>query len=224
MESYKKELEQLHASPELIESTLQLMKQEKVRIDQEKKARTKKNIVKLTTAVASMAAVAAIAIAVTQNANHLVYQEMPETEIRTTIENKEESTMSVGEYSDYLGIPFASLISNELPVRTEIAVTFAEDSDQVQSDRAVLTYNLDGKQVYVTLSGTSEVASEDLLEGKSNEIKGNEVYLGNTTDESKMYAAGTRNDISYQIQANDMSKKQFEKLVKDFLKNLETFE
>lgn len=65
-------------------------------------------------------------------------------------------------------------------------------------------------------SDTSQVAPEELLQGKTTKVKGIEVYLGCDSEETYYMAAFSKDGVNYYLQARECEKGEFEKYLKNF--------
>lgn len=225
MEEYKKSVDSQHAPEALITQTLQRIHEEerrqsggyteeKVVVGNGGKRRRRSLIIM----AAGMAAALAIVIGVSGSRSSLYYNPVPESLVRGITENgaPSENEMDVEAYSAYLGVDMTAVPEDTTLIKANISVSYAEDGIQVTEDEGTFYYNADGNQVMVKVSGTKEVAPEELLSGEVSRWHNMTVYAGEDETGGQRLAAVTQGNIHYFVMSYNMTEKEFEKFLKNF--------
>ena len=224
MEEYKKSVDGQHAPEALITQTLQRIHEEERRQSGEC---AEENVVvgnggkrrrrSLIVMAAGMAAALAIVIGVSGSRSSLYYNPVPESLVRGITENGSfENEMDVDAYSAYLGVDMTAVPENTTLIKANISVSYAADGIQVTEDEGTFYYNADGNQVMVKVSGTKEVAPEELLLGEVSQWHNMTVYAGEDETSGQRLAAITQGNIHYFVMSYNMTEKEFEKFLKNF--------
>ncbi|MCR4745413.1 MAG: hypothetical protein K5894_09325 [Lachnospiraceae bacterium] len=212
MNEYKNDIENIHASEELIQKTLDRVRAEENKEYKEKKKSAK--IVKISSAIALSAAAVLLVVNLSMlNKSDYFINEIDQMEVRTEMSGlftptKEESEdeMSESEFNSYIGIDCQKFFSS---------VEY-EKSD-ISSETGKFYYRSGEEIVTVKLSKNTDLLPENMKTLKTTEINGIEIYLAE--DKKNYYAAGSNNGINYFITFGNTDEKQFKKLIKEFTEN-----
>ena len=228
MDEYRKHVGDIHAPESLINTTLERIHEEQQAEinNSHSKKQKKSNIIKF--AVPVFAAAAAVMIVVTQlpDQNTLIYNTVPDMAFRTGdisidfgnfAETKE---ISVKEYSDYLGVEIDGIFDGMELTKTDIEVSYDVKGRTITDDEGTLHYQSSEESIVLECSGTKDMVPQVLKQEEVSCIDGNDVWLAVNEEESVLTAAGKINGLSYYIRAEGMDKKQFEKVIKNFLKEM----
>ena len=104
------------------------------------------------------------------------------------------------------------LLSSEIVRSVDQTANF-EDMNAIQTE----TYELKEGRVIVKSSEQMQVAPSELLGGTPSEYKGNTLYLGQSADAAWFFAAYSDEGTNFFIYGGNISEKDFEKFLKDFL-------
>ncbi len=214
MNEYKKKVDDIHAPEALIHATLNRIHEEE------------KNIIRPRKWAAGFTAVAAAAAVVLMiglnNGNssgvNLVYNTVPETLVRSMDGEQTESSMSVEDYSDYLGLDIQKPTENATLVKAEIRVV--RDGDTVTEDEATVIYNVDGEQMMIQYSKTMDIVPENLLTGEMSDVNGQPVKVAVSENGKEHMAVFESGDVTFFVISYSMEKQEFEKFLLNFLDSL----
>lgn len=228
MDEYRKHVSDIHAPESLINTTLErIHTEQQVEIENSHGKKHKKSTI-AKFAVPALAAAAAVMIVVTQlpDQNTLIYNTVPDMAFRTGdisidfgtfVESKE---ISAEEYSNYLGVDVEGLFDGMELTKTDIEVSYDTKGSVITDDEGTLHYRSAESKIVLECSKTKDMVPEVLKQEEVSSIEGNDVWLAVNEQESVLTAAGKINGISYYIHAESMDKKQFEKIIKNFLKKM----
>ncbi len=209
MEEYRKDIENIHASEELIQRTIKRAKQE-----EKKQKKSGAKIIRFGGAAVAAAAAAMIIINVgVMNRSDFIINEIDGIETNEVVRSglfmqtdEESEDMTEDEFNEYIGFDceklFESLDFEKANIVDETGTFFYESEDA---------------DVSVKISKTENVIPENIDDLKASKVEGKEVRLAK--DENKYYAAGNEGNVDYFITVKCSDDKQFRELIKEFQKN-----
>lgn len=225
MDEYRKHVSDIHAPESLINMTLERIHSEQKadKRDTYDKKHKISNIIKLTTPIIAAAAAAMVVVTQLPEKNTLVYNTMPDIAFRMGNISMDFGTftdsrkITIEEYDAYLEINLEDLINEMELVKSDIEVKYDTKGKNIVSDACTLHYESDEGSVVVELSKTKNMVPEVLSSAEQSTLKGYRLWVAENEQADVLIAAGKKDEISYYIRANKVSKKQFEKILEIFI-------
>lgn len=242
MEEYRKSVNAQHAPQELTERTLErIREEEKLSASeaamenilyergqytkaQDRKTQDRKNQYKkflyrrFLLGAAGLAACLAIVAGVFMNRPRLTYNPVSDPMVRGGLPEEYGEVLTPEEYEGYLGIHLLSLLEEYPCSNSKIYVSYDEEGQGIQKDEGTFYLNVDDHTVILKISGSGLEVPEGLLTSETSDVNGITVYVGEEAESGKLFAAYSMGEIQYYLICNDMSKKQFEHLLKQLIR------
>lgn len=221
MNSYKNDIDNLHAPEALIQKTLQSIEAEKQNGPANVPVREERHGWRFRKSWGiALAAAAALVIAfILPVRNVYEWTLIPGTDMIRELNEPAEGSqkISVEEYSDWIGFDCTTLIRDA--VYTEGSAVVIRDNDVVTDDAGIFYYEYDGTDVMVVLSRTHSVMPDSMSDLPASRVAGQEVILARSgsSGSASYYAAGEKDDISYYLYCVSAEESTFKKIVKNFL-------
>lgn len=217
-DKYKSYIDSIHAPEQLIEDTIKLVKKEQ---NSESKGRRKSFYISV------ISGVVAATIAIVVNINHLtksvVYTNISEPMVRSNCEDTELNYLTMEGYEKYIGINLESLIDGNVVLDSNFNFIMSDDGVTPIYDEAVLNFSDDGKLITLKVSKTANLLPNQLIDSPKSKVGNFQVHLGINDFNRKLYAGGSINGINYFITGSGIEKKEFEKKIEKYLKNMKPF-
>lgn len=170
---------------------------------------------------AGLAACLVIVISVFANRPRLSYQPVSASMLRSGLTEGNREELTIEEYEAYLGVNLFQWLEGYECSDSKIYVSYGEDaqtlSRSIQKDEGTFYLDVDGHVVILKLSQSGLELPEGLLTGEAGVINGIVVYAGEEAESGTLFAAYHIGEIQYYLIGNDMSKRQFERLIKQLL-------
>lgn len=221
MEEYRKSVDSQHAPQALIEQTL-----ERIREEENLAGYNKRNLYRgFLLGAAGFAACLVILVSVFVSRPQLSYNPVSDAMLRGGLPegNREELTME--EYKAYLGVDFSEWLAEYECSSSKIYVSYEEEaqtiSPSIQKDEGTFYLNVGEHVVILKLSKSGLDLPEELVTREASVLNGIVVYAGEEAESGKLFAAYNIGEIQYCLICNDMSKRQFEHLLKQLLQEEE---
>ena len=208
-DDYRKDIESIHASEELIEKTLRSVRQEK-----KKNKNGSAKIIKFSSA----AVAAAAAILVFTNINmsdqsHYAINSVEHMEVRSndisglfsSSEDEEKTIMTEDELNDQVGVDCEKLFDSISFYKAEMS-----------ADKGTFYYESKDTGLSVSFSKNDDIIPKSMNGLEKSDIDGHEVLLAK--DKNNYYASGKENGVNYYMVVRCSSDKAFKKLIKEFQK------
>lgn len=223
MKEYRDRVNAQHAPQELIEQTIQSIHKVNPAVDQislpedEKKLhrqKVKRRIAAVTAAAACFAACLIIYMGISGQPR-FSYNQVSDIMFRDRLPETNIEEIDQQEYEEYLGTELMKMPSEYELVTSKIYVKYDEESRNILADEGTfyLYPEAEGSVVILKTSKSGLEIPEELLSGEGTEINGTTVYVGENPQNKQLLAAFHQEDVEYYLICNDMSKKQFEKLL-----------
>lgn len=220
---YNEYVEKQHAPRELVQDTMEQMKQ----MQGKPSYITKYQWGKFVAAVACACGIFILGghILIGQK---VTYYNMDGMEIVENFGNAAtaKKSISVEEYDSMIGTKMVNMkkmsdwnVTNEESfVSYEDGLTWGSEEQEIVSDGCRISLEKDGAKAAVQVSKNNAIAPSELLQKKENRISGMEIYLGYDKEQKMYYGAFTENDCSYVVQCKGLSKKEMTAFLKEILK------
>lgn len=233
MEEYRKSVDSQHAPQALIERTLERIREEEnlaaseVILKEDGSALyNKRNLYRgFLLGAAGLAACLVIFVSMSVSRPRLSYNPVSDSMLRGGLPegNREELTME--EYKAYLGVNLSEWLEEYECSSSKIYVSYEEEaqtiSPSIQKDEGTFYLNVDEHVVILKLSKSGLDLPEELVTREASVLNGIVVYAGEEVESGKLFAAYNIGEIQYCLICNDMSKRQFEHLLKQLLQEEE---
>lgn len=214
MEEYRNCADGQHAPGELIERTILRIREEERAGNRNWRRKKPMRTLKIVTAFAACAAVCLIIFAETSQRSGWIYHEVTDVSYRdgSTEQYSEEWTLQ--EYEEYLGQEFIGLPEEFQISNIKIYVKYDEERIHILADEAAFYLEVYGCAVVIKASKSGLEVPKELLEGEGNDINGTIVYTGENIAGQQLLAFFYYGDTEYFVICSDMSRKEFEKMLK----------
>lgn len=237
MEEYRKSVDSQHAPQALIERTLERIREEEnlaaseVILKEDGSALynngyNRRNLYRgFLLGAAGLAACLVIFVSMFVSRPRLSYNPVSDSMLRGGLPegNREELTME--EYKAYLGVDLSEWLAEYECSSSKIYVSYEEEaqtiSPSIQKDEGTFYLNVDEHVVILKLSKSGLDLPEELVTKEASVLNGIVVYAGEEAESGKLFAAYNIGEIQYCLICNDMSKRQFEHLLKQLLQEEE---
>jgi len=230
MEDFRKDINAQHAPKTIIESTIERIHKEaesdgNIRsgnvehIENSRKASRKKQ---RKAAFAGFGAFAvclifAVVISIGQF-KPMIYNEMAVSTERNSLIKKDSVEISLEQYEQYLNVDLSKQLADYDIEKSYITVSYDKDGNRIKEDEGTFYLKEKGKTVILTISRNDSLAPEELISGRASNIDGVEVYIGKTSNTNQLVASFQWEDVNYYLSCKDISKKDFEKILKKLIK------
>lgn len=225
MKEYRDRVNAQHAPQELIEQTIQSIHEANPALNQMSlpedykklhRQKVKRRIAAVTAAAACFAACLIIYIGIAVP-SRFSYNQVSDIMFRDRLSEINIEELDLQEYEEYLGTELMKLPSEYEPAASKIYVKYDEESRSILADEGTfyLYPEAEGSVVILKTSKSGLEIPEELLSGEGTEINGTTVYVGENAQNKQLLAAFCQEDVEYYLICNDMSKKQFEKLLEE---------
>lgn len=223
--SYKNDIDHLHAPEELIQKTLQNIEEEKQKEDYQEKIPLleKPRVRKYRRGWGIVLAAAAVAVLALFLPARDIYEWtlIPGTDMFRDLNEQEEGSqkITVEEYSAWIGFDCTALINDA--AYTGGSAIVVKENDTVTDDAGIFYYEFDGTDVMVVLSRTRDVVPDSMNDLKASRIDGQDVILArsSSTGSASYYAAGEKNGVSYYLYCASAEESTFQEIIKNFLES-----
>lgn len=222
MEEYRNKVNTQHAPEELIRQTIQSIHEADQTTDQTSlsKASAKlyqqkyvKRIVAVAATAACFAACLIIFIGISGQPR-FSYHTVSDTMYRDRSQEMYQEEWTLQEYEAYLGTELTPFLEECEPISSKIYVSRDEEDESILEDEGTFYLEDDGCVVIMKISKSGLEVPKELLSGSGTDINGTTVYVGENTQDKQLLAVFWQEDVGYYLICNDMSKRQFEKLLK----------
>lgn len=216
MKQYREKMDELRAPDSVRNQTLQAIRQ----IQVEEKREKRQHPGRIWIPLVSLAAAACLIIAIGfggggTDKTAMIYHTVPSSVIRTLPQSSHNS-LTIEEYSTYLGVDISSLMDNAELIKCEIWAD--AEGETIREEEGTFYYNVNGSPVTVCLSKTKAVMPKS-LEGKAaSEIGDRDVVAGVSADGTERMAAFEYGSVRCFLLARQMEQQDFEKLLSGMLK------
>lgn len=210
IDDYKEDIDSIHASEELIEKTLQSVRQEK-----KKNRNSSAKIIKFSSA--AVAAAAAILIFTNLNMldqDHYTINSVKHMEVRSndisglfSSSKGEKTIMTKDEFNELVGMDCEKLFDS---------ISF--EKAEISADKGTFYYESEDTGISVSFSKNDDIIPKAMAGLEKSDIDGHEVLLAK--DKNNYYASGKENDINYYVVVRCSTDKAFKKLIKEFQKKI----
>lgn len=221
MKQYRETMDELKVPDSVRNRTLQAIRQ----IQAEEKKETPPQPRRIWIPLVSLAAAACLVIAIGfgfggggTDKTAMIYHTVPSAVIRTLPQDSHNS-LTIEEYSTYLGVDILSFMGNAQLIQCEIWAE--EEAGSIRQEEGTFYFNVQGSPVMLCLSKTKGVMPES-LEGKpASEIGDWDVVAGVSADGTERMAAFEWGAVRCFLLARQMEQQDFENLLSGILKNFE---
>lgn len=222
MKEYRNRVDAQHAPQELIEGTIQYIHEMDQTANKASLPVTDLNLHKQK-AVRRTAAAAAIAVCLAaclivfigrSGQPRFSYHTVSDIMFRDRLPEMYMEEWSLQEYEAYLGTDLIKLPEEYKLVTSKIYVKRDGESQSVLADEGTFYLEANGCVVILKSSKSGMEVPEELLSGSGTDINGVTVYVGENAQDKKLLAAFWQGDVEYYLICNDMSKRQFEKMLR----------
>lgn len=220
-EFYNEKIKNIHASQELINTTLGKIHQEQNKI--RKKNRIKNNIIKFSL---PMVAAAIIIFSIQpQFEGEFVYNKMPNMsfvsqEKQVVMGEYYKEKIDVDEYENYIKVELAQLMTECNLKAKKIELKYQNDSMEIMDDEGLFTSIGEKSKISLRISKNKNLISQGINDFKTSKYCGKEILLAINEDENMIIAMGNGDNVSYYIKGTNIDKNEFEKKIKKILKYL----
>lgn len=170
---------------------------------------------------AGLAACLVIFISVFASRPQLSYHPVSDSMLRGGLPEGSREELTIEEYEAYLDVNLLEWLAEYECSNSKIYVSYEEEaqavSQSIQKDEGTFYLNVDGHVAILKLSQSGLELPEGLLAGKASIIDGITVYAGEEPESSRLFATYNIGQVQYCLICNDMSKRQFEHLLKQLL-------
>lgn len=217
MKEYKDNVNAQHAPSELVERTIQRMHEEEQTTDVVWHKRKSTN--KVTSMVALVACLAACLIVYLGIAGmpRFSYTEVSDVMYRDRLPGTNMVEWDLEKYETYLGEKLIQMPEKYKMVTSKIYVNYDEESRDVLADEGTFYLEHDGSIVILKTSKSGLEIPQELLSGVETDINGTMVYAGEDVTNHQLVAAFWQGDVEYYLICHNMSKRQFEIILKSML-------
>lgn len=213
MEEYKKSVNAQHASQELMERTLERIREE----EKLSASDAGRNPHVMGIAAACLAACLTIIIVISGSQTRLTYNPVSDSMVRSGLPEESGEEWSIEEYEAYLGVNLSGLLMEYEWRNSRIYVSRDGENGNVRKDEGTFYLNADDSVVILKLSKSGLEIPEALRSGEPSDVNGVTVYVGEEVAGRQLLAVFYLEDVQYYFICNDMSKRQFERLLKDMI-------
>lgn len=222
MEEYRNKVNTQHAPEELIRRTIQSIHEGEKTTDKSSlvKASSKlyqqkhvKRIAAVTAAAACFAACLIIFMGISGQPR-FSYNTVSDTMYRDGSQEMYQEEWTIQEYEAYLGTELITIPEECKPVSSKIYVSRDEEDESILEDEGTFYLEDDGCVVIMKTSKSGLEVPGELLSGSGTDIHGTMVYVGENIQDKQLLAVFWQEDVGYYLICNNMSKRQFEKLLK----------
>ena len=130
--------------------------------------------------------------------------------------NSDEGNVTIEDYSSYAEYDMNLLVSRLSTASQKYYITENEDGS-IKNDRALIEMYTSGQNATLALSKTTELASDELLQGMRTTVAGNEVRLGEYEEYNTYYAAFRLGEMNAVLIGREITKDEFESILADIL-------
>lgn len=231
MEEYRKSIDSQHASQELIERTLERIREEEKLTASEvigedvsalyKNGYNKRILYRrFLFGAAGFVACMVIVISVFVSRPRLSYNPVSGSMLRGGLPEGDREELTIEEYEAYLGVNLSDCLAGYECSNSKVYVSYEEAqtvSRSIQKDEGTLYLNVDEHVVILKLSKSGLNLPEGLLNREASVVNGIVVYAGEETKIGTLFATYNIGEVQYCLMCNGMSKRQFEHLLKQLL-------
>lgn len=221
MEEYRKSVDSQHAPQALIEQTL-----ERIREEENLAGYNKRNLYRgFLLGAAGLAACLVILVSMFVSRPRLSYNPVSDSMLRGGLPEGDREELTMEEYKAYLGVNLSEWLEEYECSSSKIYISYEEEaqtiSPSIQKDEGTFYLNVDEHVVILKLSKSGLDLPEGLVTREASVLNGIVVYAGEEVESGKLFAAYNIGEIQYCLICNDMSKRQFEHLLKQLLQEEE---
>lgn len=231
MEDFRKDIDAQHASQALIETTIkQIHKEAELertagfgsgeRSAHGSGAFGKRKVKPVFAVFGVMTVCVMVAAMVIIRQPKPIYNEMNISVERGSQTQKNFTEISLKEYEKYLNKNLTKWLADYQIEKSYITVRYDEGGQQILEDMAAFYLSVDGETVILRVSGSHSPAPKELLSGEASDIGKVEVYMGITDSTNQLEAAFEKENVNCYLLCRNMSKNDFENIVKKLIKNL----
>lgn len=230
MKGYRKYVDTQHAPQELVERTLMRIQEEaaesSIQMDEtpeQKTADIDKNshgrMVKrgIVLAAAGLAACLLIFTGLYGSRPRLSYNMVSDVRLRSGLPEGYSKELTLEEYEDYLGIDLTGILEEYEQQGFRIHADYDEAQQSIQKDEGTFYLNTKGHTVIMKISKSGLELPEALQSGEASSINGITVYAGEDAVNGQLLAVFYLGKAECSLVSQDMSKRQFERFLKQML-------
>lgn len=230
MKEYREYVDAQHAPQELVEGTLMRIQEaaadSSVRLDEipEQKTAgiyknshgrmTKRGIV-LT--AAGLAACLLIFIGLYGSRPRLSYNMVSDVRLRSGLPEGYSKELTLEEYEDYLGIDLTGMLEEYEQQGSRIHADYDETQQSIRKDEGTFYLNVEDHIVIMKVSKSGLELPGTLQSGEASSINGVTVYAGEDAVTGQLLAVFRLGEVECSFVSQDMSKRQFERVLKQML-------
>ncbi len=221
MEEYRKSVDSQHAPQALIEQTL-----ERIREEENLAGYNRRNLYRgFLLGAAGLAACLVILVSMFVSRPRFSYNPVSDSMLRGGLPEGDREELTMEEYKAYLGVNLSEWLEEYECSSSKIYISYEEEaqtiSPSIQKDEGTFYLNVDEHVVILKLSKSGLDLPEGLVTREASVLNGIVVYAGEEVESGKLFAAYNIGEIQYCLICNDMSKRQFEHLLKQLLQEEE---
>lgn len=225
MDNYRQKVNKIKAPETLIRATLNKIHTEQEQPQPSPAQNSPRKIIpfrksKILLSIASVAAAAILVITLGMGhfaapATNIVYNTVPDGIIRTLPDNESNESMSVQDYSDYLGLDICQLTKNASLTKATIAVRY--DDKDIIYDECAAYYDVNNVPIMIRFSKTTSTIPDALYGGEPSLVNGVTVLAAVSENGQSYTAALEQNGISICLFSSRTDRQTFEQFLVDLI-------